>query len=179
MLWSFLKCVLPLDPPSPLTVAMFKDHLRNQNTLAVNASLNLENRRSFRVYTSGRSSSAGNTLDDAVNIPAYKGDRIYRDRVTPKAPDFYKLRLFDKSDVTSVFRNRSDSAINVTALDAEGNPALLANGDSAAFKIRPNSSESVDLIKIPAGTYYLQVSTKGDKSAYRLKIAIERSCGCT
>ena len=135
--------------------------------------------RSVGFRTLARSSAAGNTLEDALKIPAYRGARTYRDRVSAKAPDFYKLNLFDESDVRSLFRNRSNSAIAVTALDEQGNPAELANGKVAKFKIRPSSAKPVDLVEIPAGNYYLQVSTRGDDARYRLKIEIERSCGCS
>lgn len=124
-----------------------------------------------------RRSAAGNSLDTATSIRAYRGDRTYRDRVSAKSPDFYKLRLLDESDINAVFRNRSSSTLLITALDADGNPANLG-GTDAKLRVRAGKSVPIDSVEIPSGTYYLKVSTRGGESAYRLTIAIERSCGC-
>lgn len=166
---------------SPVTIVMSKRSLLGpRKSLAIASETPLAQKSGFQeLRFAARSSSAGNSLDDALNIPAYRGERSYRDRVSAKASDFYKLNLFDESDITSQFRNRSDAAIVVTALDAQGNPVSLANGTVAKFRIRPNSSKPVNIVEIPSGNYYLQVSSRGEDARYRLNISIERSCGCS
>jgi hypothetical protein len=159
------KAPPPLQPGRSLAIASRPSSLHPQIP------------RSFQRL--GRSSAASTSLDDAVKVPAYKGDRTFRDRVSSKAPDFYQLKLIEESDISSVFHNRADSAIVATPLDAKGNPAVLVNGKVDKFKIRPHQSRPVDLFGIPAGTYYLQVSTRAEDARYRLKIEIERSCGCS
>ncbi|MBF2078612.1 MAG: hypothetical protein IGR76_08835 [Synechococcales cyanobacterium T60_A2020_003] len=124
-----------------------------------------------------RSSAAGNSLDTATSIPAYRGEQTYRDRVSAKSPDFYKLRFLDESDINALFRNRSSSTLLITALDRDGNPASLG-GTDAKLRVRAGKSVPIAIVEIPSGTYYLKVSTRGGESAYRLNIAIERSCGC-
>jgi hypothetical protein len=124
------------------------------------------------------SSSPGNTIQDAPRIPAYKGPQVYRDRVTPTRPDFFRLQFIGTSDIDIHLRNRSASPIFATALNEKGRAIRFEDGNRARLRVRPNSSNAVTLSSVPRGTYYLQVSTNGSRAQYRLRVAIERACGC-
>jgi uncharacterized protein YkwD len=115
----------------------------------------------------------GISLSQAAAIPS---STTFKDTASRKNPDLFSFNLTNPGVLSVNLKSLGRSASLSLIQDRNQNGVVDAGEVIQTVSTKPKKSGKLDLADLPTGTYYLQVSARGN-SPYRLKLSAAAAGG--